>query len=106
MVILKDYIPGNHKINPSLLWEYDISNFDWDKSKIIVAQRVIELGSPNDYYAAFDLYGGIAEFKEIVKKIPYLNSLDMHFVCVIFDLKKEELRCYKKQPSSYPLWNY
>lgn len=106
MVILKDYKPGGHKINPSLLWEYDVSSFDWANSKTIVAQRVIELGTPDDFYAAFDLYGGIAGFREVVKNIPYLNSLDMHFVCMFFDLKKEELRCYTKKQSNLPLWNY
>lgn len=105
MVIFDKYVPGGHQINPSLLWEYDISRFDWEKSKVIVAQRVIELGEPEDFFAAFDMYGGISGFREILKSVPYLNAIDMHFVCTFFDLQKEELKCYTKRQLSNQLWN-
>lgn len=105
MVILDKYVPGGHKLNPSLLWEYDLNNFDWDKSKRIVVQRVIELGFPEDYYAAFDKYDGIQGFREIIKTVPYLNPIDTHFVCHYFNLNKEELKCYTKKQSKQALWN-
>jgi len=31
-------------ISKSLLWEYDLTNFDWDDMKTVVVQRVIERG--------------------------------------------------------------
>lgn len=71
--------------------------FDWQKSKTIVVQRVVELGAPEDFYAAFDLYGGIDGFREIIKKIPNLSDIDINFVCIIFKLKREELRCCTKR---------
>ena len=74
-----------------------MNNFDWQSSKTIVAQRVIELGTPEDFYAAFDLYGGIEGFREIIKTIPHLSDIDINFVCVIFNLKREELRCCTKR---------
>lgn len=97
MVLLNKYKSGGHKINHSLLWEYDMNNFDLQSSKTIVAQRVIELGTPEDFYAAFDLYGGIDGFREIIKTIPHLSDIDINFVCVIFNLKREELRCCTKR---------
>lgn len=93
MVVFDRYSPGGHKINPGLLWEYDLDKFDWKKGRTIVVQRVIEMGTPEDFFAAFDLYGGIQGFREIIKTVPYLNALDVHFVCTFFDLKKEGLRC-------------
>lgn len=93
-------------MNTALLWEYDMKDFDWQKSKVVVAQRVVELGTPEDFYAAFDLYGGIKGFREILKSIPYLNDLDLHFVCTFFNLKKEELKCYTKRQSNPAHWNY
>lgn len=71
--------------------------FDWQKSKTIVVQRVVELGAPEDFYAAFDLYGGIDGFREIIKTIPNLSDIDINFVCIIFKLKREELRCCTKR---------
>ena len=70
MVILDKYIPGGHRINTALLWEYDMDTFDWQKSKNIVVQRIVEMGTPEDFYAAFDMYGGIGGFREIVKSVP------------------------------------
>lgn len=84
-------------ISPSLLWEYDLSHFDWWKSRKLVVQRVIERGWLKDFYAAFQLYGGISGFRNIIKEIPNLSPQDMNFVCITFDLKKEELRCYTRK---------
>ena len=57
-----------YSISPSLLWEYDLSHFDWWKSRKIVVQRILERGWLKDYYAAFHLYGGIEGFREIIKE--------------------------------------
>ncbi|MDR0429903.1 MAG: hypothetical protein LBH58_05425 [Tannerellaceae bacterium] len=84
-------------ISKSLLWEYDITNFDWENMKTVVMQRVIERGWMNDFYAAIKLYGGIDNVREIIKDIPVLSAKDMNFVCTIFDLKKEELKCYTRK---------
>ena len=44
MTIFDEYktYTGEVSISPSLLWEYDLSCFDWWKSRKIVVQRVIE----------------------------------------------------------------
>ena len=105
MVIFDTYRAGGHKLNSALLWEYDLNEFDWQRGKVVVVQRVIEMGEPEDFFAAFDLYGGMVGFREIIKSVPYLNALDMHFVCTFFNLKREDLRCYTKKQSSLELWN-
>lgn len=55
MVILDKYVLGGHRMNTVLLWEYDMENIDWQKSKTVVAQCVVKLGTPKDFYATFDL---------------------------------------------------
>ena len=67
--------------------------------------EVIERGWLKDFYAAFNLYGGISGFREIIKEVPSLSPRDMNFVCVIFNLKKEELRCYTRKLSREQLLN-
>lgn len=89
----------NAQISNSLLWEYDLSSFDWYGMRTVVVQRVIERGWLKDFYAAIKLYGGLDNFREIIKDIPVLSNIDMVFVCNIFHLKKEELRCYTKKQS-------
>lgn len=106
MVILDNYIENGHSLNPALLWEYDLKDFDWQGSRTLVVQRVIELGSPEDYYAAFDMYGGKIGFREVIKSIPYLSPIDINFVCLAFKLKKEELRCCRHRQSNRGHWNF
>lgn len=92
-------------IRPSLLWEYDLNNFDWIAMRGIVVQRVLERGRMDDYYAMLNLYGweGV---REAMRTIPYMNRKNMNFVCFVFDLKKEELRCYTMRPSRPTLGNF
>lgn len=93
-----DYV-GKCSISPTLLWEYNIKDPDWDwwRSRKIVVQRVIERGWLPDFYAAINMYGGIEAFKKIIKEVPVLSERDMAFVCTVFGLKKEELRCYTRK---------
>lgn len=95
---------GN-EISKSLLWEYDLSNFDWNDMRVLVLQRVIERGWMNDFYAAIEKYGGIDNVKSIIKEIPSLSSKDTTFVCSIFNLKKEELKCYTRKQLREKLLN-
>ena len=92
------------KINHTLLWEYDLTNFDFQKMKSIVIQRVVECGYPNDWYAALNLFGE-EEVKETIKNLPYLNDKDMTFVSVLFEIPITELKCYIKKQLVQTHWN-
>lgn len=84
-------------IRPSLLWEYDMSDFNWQQMRNVVVQRVLERGRMNDYYAMLNLYG-LDGVREAICQIPTMNAKDMNFACVTFNLNKEDLRCYTKRP--------
>lgn len=97
----------NHKnaeVRPSLLWEFDLEKFDWQKMRNEVVQRVLERGRMDDFYAILNLYG-VEGVKAALREIPYMNDKDMNFVCVAFDLRKEELKCYTKKQSMPLHWN-
>ncbi len=90
----------NVTVSKHLLWEFDLSNFDWQDMKTLVVQRVIERGRVNDFYAIFKMYGGKRGVKNIIKKIPqFSNQRDLAFVLSVFNLKKEELECYTRKQS-------
>jgi hypothetical protein len=89
-----------------LLWDMDLDNFDLKKNKKLVVQRVIEDGLPEDYHLIFSLYGGIEGVRKIIKQIHHFRyAQDITFVCIVFDLKKEELECYKRQQLRNQLLN-
>ena len=94
----KEKLETNTQIPKKLLWDVDLKNFYVQKNKKLVVQRVIEYGLPEDYYTLFNLYGGIAGVRQIIKEIPYFRyPQDISFVCIAFNLKKEDLECYKRQ---------
>ena len=88
----------SYSIPKRLLWDVDWNNFDMQKNKKMVVQRVIEYGLPEDYYAMFKLYGGVSGVRKIIKEIPHFRyPRDISFVCMTFNLKKEDLECYKRK---------
>ncbi|MFZ4726267.1 MAG: DUF6922 domain-containing protein [Paludibacter sp.] len=92
------------QIRSSILWEYDLTSFDWNGMRSLVLQRVIERGRITDFYAALNLYG-LNAFIDGVKNIPNLNKKDIAFVCTVFGIKKQELKCYTHKPLRQKHWN-
>jgi hypothetical protein len=88
--------PGR-QIPKHLLWDMNLTDFDWQKCRKIVVERVIERGNMEDFYTLFNMYGGVDGVRKIVKEIHGLEPRDIAFVCAVFDLKKEELGCYKRK---------
>lgn len=87
---------GKHRINPGLLWEYNLDTFDWQKYRRIVVERVVSLGRLSDFYAAFDLYGGYRGFRKIVRDEAIdLSPRNLDFACHAFNLDPVETNCYK-----------
>lgn len=92
------------QVNPSLLWEYDLSSFDFKQMRKTVVQRVVERGWPQDWYAILNLYGqeGV---KDAIKQLPYLSAKDMNFVTHIFQIPLSQLKCYERKQSHPGHWN-
>lgn len=88
---------GKHHINEGLLWEYQMDDFDWKKYRKTVVERVISLGRLSDWYAAFDLYGGIRGVRKIAREeVADLSPRDLDFMCYALNINKLETKCYKQ----------
>lgn len=75
-----------------------MDTFDWNKYRKVVAERVISMGRLSDWYAAFDMYGGIRGFRKIAKdEVVGLSPRDLGFICQALNIKKEETKCYKQK---------
>ena len=97
----KERIKDNPKVSEWLLWDVDVSKMtdeNWQEMRLLVTQRVVELGKENDFYAIFKLYGGPEGVREIIKQIrTVLNPRNESFVRTVFNLKKEDLICYERR---------
>jgi len=102
----QEHIDPNSTIPPYLLWDMDLKSFDWEKGKNIVVERVIERGLPKDYYTIFRMYGGVEGVREIVKQIKYFRwEQDAAFACMVFEIDKEDMECYKRKQLREALLN-
>ncbi|MBC7652871.1 MAG: hypothetical protein H7098_00190 [Oligoflexus sp.] len=93
------------EVNPRLLWEYDLSDLDYQDMRNVVMQRVIERGWADDFYAILNLYveHGVVED---IKQLSSLNRKDMNFVSVVFHIPLNELRRYEEKQSKILFWNH
>ena len=88
---------GRHLMNQGLLWEYRMENFDWQKYRKTVMERVISMGRRSDWYAAFDLYGGIRGVRKIIRdEVVDISPRDLNFICHALKINMEDTRCYKQ----------
>lgn len=91
-------------LNPKLLWEFNLSKFDFMEMRNVVVQRVIERGWPNDWYFILNYYG-IEDVKTAIKNIAYLNEKDMNFVSHQFDIPLTTMQCFEKKQLVTARWN-
>jgi len=94
----KEQIKNNPQVSPHLLWDVDKSKIDWEAMKVFIVERVIERGDENDFYAIFQLYGGLEGVREIVKKTNFADPRDEALARTLFNLKIKDLECYKRKP--------
>ena len=88
---------GKHQISRGLLWEYALDGFDWQKYRRVVVERVIKMGRIFDWYAAFDLYGGIRGFRKIARdEAVDLTPRELDFMCRALNIDKTDTKCYKQ----------
>lgn len=97
MRFFEDYIQGNRKINPALLWDYSYVEADFQKHKNLIATRTVQIGKLEDFFAAFDTFGGIEPFRDYIKNnVVDLNPKQLNFMCFAFGFKEKETKCYKQ----------
>jgi len=97
----KKRIKDNPQVSKWLLWDVNTANMtdeDWQRMKLFVVHRVVELGDENDWYAIFNLYGGFDGVRETIKQIrSVLHPRNESFIRTVFNLKKEDLICYERK---------
>ncbi len=59
-------------ILPHLLWEYDLETFNWKKSHKIVIERVIQLGTMEDWREMMTFYS----LDQILATVEWSKQLD------------------------------
>lgn len=78
-----NYTPGNRHPQAAILWDVNLETLDYNKAKNFVIERIVTLGTFEDYYAGFDLYG-YDEFRKTALNLKGLQPIDKNFIDIVF----------------------
>lgn len=88
-----------------LFWDVDYNSIDFDKHSGFVVERVLCMGTLEDF-KAINSYYGKTKLKAIVKNIRYMDERVLQFCSVYFNITKTDFRCYKQKQLNISHWNY
>lgn len=80
-------------------WDVKYEDLDYEKDKFFIIEKVLNYGLWNDFVELMKFYGKDTIKKEIVKSA-YLKKDVLNFVCVYFDLKPNQFKCYNRRQSN------
>lgn len=91
-------------IREQLFWDIDTENFDFEKNKTLIIERVLNYGTISEFKAVLNYYG-FDIIRQELKKVGYLEPKTLEFVTSFFNIDKKMLRCYTKKQSNQAHWN-
>lgn len=87
-----------------LFWDVDTTDFDFDKHKSHLIQKVLEYGNINDWSLLKSVYR-LETIKEVSLNLRSLDVVTLSYLSTIFKIDKTEFRCYKHKQLYPNLWN-
>jgi hypothetical protein len=91
--------------SPSLFWDVDKAQLDFEKHAVHVVDKAINRGSWEDFQKVLGYYGR-KRVKAIVKNLRYMDKMTMQFSSVYFQIPITEMRCYIWRQSNPSHWDY
>lgn len=80
------------RIPAHLLWEYDLAQFDYDRSRSVVVIRVVQRGDLAAWHSIFEYYGE-EEILRITQSTRRLDERDKRFVRLFIDSPWVKRQC-------------
>ena len=108
-MIFDDKMNKNYTISdlsPHLFWDVDKSKLSLEKSGHYIIERIALLGGLKDWLIIRNIYGD-SKLKEVIVNMRYLDDKSLHFYAQVFNIPKNNFRCYKLKQSNLrpsPYW--
>lgn len=80
-------------LSAHLFWDVDTSLLDFDTSKDIIIQKVLEYGLMKDWRVIKQVYGKPTILKTALQ-LRNLDDVTLAFLSNLFNVNKQEFRCY------------
>ncbi|HEB62428.1 MAG TPA: hypothetical protein ENI82_04665 [Bacteroidetes bacterium] len=88
-----------------LFWDVDRNELDIEKDKAFIIQRILEYGLMADWKLIQHIYG-LQLIKKVALNARELDDITLSFLSTIFNLKKQNFRCYRLRQSKPSYWSY
>ncbi len=92
-------------ISKRSFWDIDFETLDFEKHKKFIIEKVFEYGTLQDTLEIIAFYG-LEIIKQEIIKANWLSNKTLNYCCIIFQLNKNDFKCYIKKQSNPELWNY
>lgn len=93
------------KLSKSLFWDVDRKTIDYKKHSVYIADRVLTMGTMEDFQILKVLYGK-PKLKQLVCQIRYMDNRALHFCSAYFNIPVTKFRYYIIKQSNHAHWNY
>lgn len=92
-------------LSPHLFWDVAIEEIEIEKHSVFIFERVMRYGKLNDWLMLKKIYG-LSNIKKMALEARDLDDFSIAFLSLIFNIKKENFRCYRQKQSQPSFWNY
>jgi hypothetical protein len=92
-------------LRPSLFWDFNFLEIDFEKHKTLIIERVAMRGLWKEFKSILSFYGE-EEVTSTFINARYLDKKTLHFISAIYNIPLSEFRCYKLAQSNPELWNF
>jgi len=92
-------------LSRSLFWDVDPDTVDPEKHAAFIIDKVICLGTMEDFQIIKNYYGK-PKIKRVTKKIRYMDDRELNFCSIYFNVPITQFRCYTTKQSNLTHWNY
>ena len=93
------------KLNKSTFWEYDIAKMNPEEDFYTIIPRIAMRGTYNEWLAMKKFYGD-TRIKQVLKEERFLDKKTLHYFSILYNIPKEEFRCYTMKQLDPTPWDY
>jgi hypothetical protein len=90
-------------LRKELFWDIDFDKIDLTKHRRIIIERVLTLGTLDEFRFLLKSYAEQTLVDEI-KQIGYLDPKTLNFVVNFFPVEKTQLKCYTRKQLTDQHW--
>ncbi|MEL6253212.1 MAG: hypothetical protein AAFR87_14470 [Bacteroidota bacterium] len=81
------------RLSKYLFWDSEYEKIDWDKKARYVIEKVVSLGTIDDWKQIREFYG-LEKIKKEMLEVRSLDPKTHNFLSHILNVPKEKFRCY------------